>query len=45
MDIPQVKEFYLKQQKKREDIEKRDKERLANLRALMFEQAQMDRER
>ncbi|KAJ0005711.1 hypothetical protein NQD34_015605 [Periophthalmus magnuspinnatus] len=41
----QVKEFYLKQQRQREEVERRDQERLANLQAIMKEQAKRDKER
>lgn len=43
--FPQVRQFYLKQQKRREALEQRDQERLANLRSVMEEQARRDRER
>ncbi|XP_072300120.1 coiled-coil domain-containing protein 148-like [Eucyclogobius newberryi] len=41
----QVKEFYLKQQRQREEVERRDQERLASLRALIEEQAGRDKDR
>ncbi|XP_065818559.1 coiled-coil domain-containing protein 148-like [Labrus bergylta] len=40
-----VRLFYLKQQRRRELLEQRDQERLANLRRIMVEQARRDRER
>ncbi|XP_070694645.1 coiled-coil domain-containing protein 148-like [Pempheris klunzingeri] len=40
-----VTQFYLKQQKRREVLEQRDQERLANLRSVMEEQARRDKER
>uniref|UniRef100_A0A3Q4MUR4 Coiled-coil domain containing 148 n=1 Tax=Neolamprologus brichardi TaxID=32507 RepID=A0A3Q4MUR4_NEOBR len=40
-----VRQFYLKQQKRREVLEQRDQERLANLRSVMEEQAKRDKER
>lgn len=42
---PQVRQFYLQQQKRRETLEARDQERLANLRSLMEDQARRDKER
>ncbi|XP_061579595.1 coiled-coil domain-containing protein 148-like [Cololabis saira] len=40
-----VRQFYLKQQRRREELEQRDQERLAALRSLMEEQAGRDRKR
>uniref|UniRef100_G3NQN5 Coiled-coil domain containing 148 n=1 Tax=Gasterosteus aculeatus aculeatus TaxID=481459 RepID=G3NQN5_GASAC len=40
-----VRQFYLQQQKRRETLEARDQERLANLRSLMEDQARRDKER
>ncbi|XP_068428628.1 coiled-coil domain-containing protein 148-like [Clinocottus analis] len=40
-----VRQFYLKQQKRRQTLEARDQERLANLRTVMEEQARRDKER
>lgn len=42
---PQVRQFYLQQQKRRETLAQRDQERLANLRSLMEEQARRDKNR
>lgn len=42
---PQVRQFYLKQQKRKEVLEQRDQERLANIRRDMEEQARRDKER
>lgn len=41
----QIMEFNLKQKKRMEVVERRDQERLANLRAIMEEQARRDRKR
>ncbi|XP_018557935.1 coiled-coil domain-containing protein 148 [Lates calcarifer] len=41
----EVRQFYLKQQRRREVLEQRDQERLANLRSVMEEQARRDKER
>ncbi|XP_028447871.1 coiled-coil domain-containing protein 148 isoform X2 [Perca flavescens] len=41
----EVRQFYLTQQKRREMLEQRDQERLANLRSVMEEQARRDKER
>lgn len=43
--FPQVRQFHLKQQKRRELLEQRDQERLANLRSVMEEQARRDKKR
>ncbi|XP_040004118.1 coiled-coil domain-containing protein 148-like isoform X1 [Xiphias gladius] len=40
-----VRQFYLKQQKRREVLKQRDQERLANLRSVIEEQARQDKER
>ncbi|XP_029348904.1 coiled-coil domain-containing protein 148-like [Echeneis naucrates] len=40
-----VRQFYLKQQRRREELEQRDQERLANLRSIMEEQARRDKKR
>ncbi|KAG7227516.1 hypothetical protein INR49_005331 [Caranx melampygus] len=40
-----VRQFHLKQQKRRELLEQRDQERLANLRSVMEEQARRDKKR
>ncbi|XP_042350644.1 coiled-coil domain-containing protein 148-like [Plectropomus leopardus] len=40
-----VRQFYLRQQKRREMLEQRDQERLANLRSVMEEQARRDKKR
>ncbi|XP_073329324.1 coiled-coil domain-containing protein 148-like [Pagrus major] len=40
-----VRQFYLNQQKRMEVLEQRDRERLANLRSVMEEQARRDKER
>ncbi|XP_060944076.1 coiled-coil domain-containing protein 148-like [Limanda limanda] len=40
-----VKQFYLTQEKRREELEHKDQERLANLRSVMEEQARKDKER
>ncbi|XP_029936132.1 coiled-coil domain-containing protein 148 [Myripristis murdjan] len=40
-----VRQFYLKQQRRREALERRDQERLAQLRSIMEEQARRDKER
>lgn len=41
----QIMEFNLKQKKRMEVVERRDQERLANLRAILEEQARRDRKR